>query len=178
MQLRNISAYVDLDNTVKLTAIMGPPTGQSWWWYSGLRGEDVGTKLSQNKAQLVDISPYIAPDGTLRFAVIMVGANEPYQWCWGLTGREVGQKLQASKMQLRNISAYVDLDNTVKLTAIMGPPTGQLLWWYWGQTAQQVSALLQQNKAVLTKISPYLDHGSLRFAIIMAPFGTSGASGP
>jgi hypothetical protein len=169
MQLRNISAYVDLDETVKLTAIMGPPTGQSWWWYWGQTGEQVGQLLAQNKAQLVDISPYIAPDGTLRFAVIMVGATgQAWWWYWGQTGDQVSALLQQNKAVLTKISPYWD-HGSLRFAIIMAPNVGQSWWWYWGQTAQDVEARLAQNRGHLTDIAPYVDQSdNLRFAVLMA----------
>jgi hypothetical protein len=168
MQLRNVSAYVDLDDSVKLTAVMGPPTGQSWWWYWGLSGADVASKLTQNKAQLVDISPYIAPDGTLQFAVVMVGeTGQAWWWYWGQTADQISALLQQNHAVLTKISPYWD-EGSLRFAVIMAPNVGQSWWWYWGQSPSQVAGLLQQNKAKLTDVAPYVDPSdNILFAVLM-----------
>jgi hypothetical protein len=172
MQLRNISAYVDLDNTVKFTAILGPSTGQSWWYW-GLSAPDLGAKLTENNARLIDLCPYVAPDGSLRFVAIMVGASgEAWWWYWGQTADQINSLLHQHKAVLTKISPYWD-NGSLRFAAIMAPDVGQKWWWYWGQSGQDVQAKLAANNAELTDIAAYVDQSdSLRFAVLMgAPTG-------
>jgi hypothetical protein len=169
MQLRNISAYVDLDNTVKFTAIMEPPTGESWWWYWGLSGQDLGAKLTANNARLTDLCPYVAPDGSLRFVAIMVGVSgKTWWWYWGQTADQIASLLQQHHAVLTKISPYWD-HGSLRFAVVMEPNVGQTWWWYWGQTGQDVGAILAKNKAELTDIAAYVDQAdNLRFAVLMA----------
>jgi hypothetical protein len=71
-------------------AVVMTPADQQWWWYWGQTASDVGNLLTQNKARLTDISPYVDVDGVLKFAVIMAPANQPWWWYWGQTASDVG----------------------------------------------------------------------------------------
>ncbi len=87
---------------------MEPAGTQGWWWYWGQTGAQVGQLLSENKAQLTDISPYIDVDGTLKFAVIMEPAGtQGWWWYWGQTGAQVGQLLSENKARLIALSPYL-----------------------------------------------------------------------
>jgi hypothetical protein len=55
--LTDISAYVDTDNTVKFVVVMAP-ANQTWWWYFG-DPAFIGQQLTQNKARMVTMSPYM-----------------------------------------------------------------------------------------------------------------------
>ena len=99
----------------------------------GADGQRVGQLLTQNKAMLTDISPYIDVDNTLKFAVIMAPANQEWWWYWGQTGEQVGQLLTQNKAMLTDISPYIDVDNTLKFAVIMAP-ANQEWWWYSGAT--------------------------------------------
>jgi Ricin-type beta-trefoil lectin domain-like len=143
---------------------MEPATKQ---WWVGLTADQVGQYLTQNKAQLTDISAYIDMDNQLRFAVIMTPGTGT-GWYYGYTGVQVGQQLTQSKSRLVTISAYVDTDNTLKFAFAM-VPADQTWWWYFGQTAAQVGELLTQNKAMLTDIGAYVDtDNTLKFVVVMA----------
>lgn len=175
MQLRNLSAYVDLDDNVKFTAILGPPNGEGWWYWDQT-AEQVGSLLQKNKAQLTDISPYVGPDGTLRFAVIMVPAKTEWWWYWGQTAEQIQPLLTKNKAGLAKISPYLE-HGALKFAVIMAPNVGQAGWW-WGQTPEQVGALQQKDKSVLTDIAAYVDYSDIapnvlvenvRFAVVMAP---------
>jgi hypothetical protein len=45
------------------------PADQTWWWYWGVTGDEVGALLTQNKAMLTDISAYVDVDKTLKFVL-------------------------------------------------------------------------------------------------------------
>jgi hypothetical protein len=144
------------------------PATEQWWWWVGLTAAQVGQYLTQNKAQLTDISAYIDTDHHLKFAVIMRPGTGT-GWYYGCTGAQVGQHLTQSKSRLATISAYVDTDNTVKFAFAM-VPVDQTSWWYFGETAAKVGELLTQNKAMLTDISAYVDtDNTLKFVVVMAP---------
>jgi len=59
-RLTDISAYVDVDNTVKYAVIMGP-VGSAWWWYADLNSDAVAQTLAANNARLTVLTPYLAP---------------------------------------------------------------------------------------------------------------------
>ena len=167
-RLTDISAYVDVDNTVKYAVIMAP-ADQEWWWYVGQTGDQVAQLLTQNNARLTDISAYVDVDNTVKYAVIMAPADQEWWWYVGQTGDQVAQLLTQNNARLTDISAYVDVDNTVKYAVIMAP-ADQEWWWYVGQTGDQVAQLLTQNNARLTDISAYVDvDNTVKYAVIMAP---------
>ncbi|MBV9144171.1 MAG: hypothetical protein JO115_25165 [Pseudonocardiales bacterium] len=85
-------------------AVIMAPADQEWWWYWGQTAEQVGQLLTQNKAMLTDISPYIDVNNTLKFAVIMAPANHEWWWYWGQTAEQVGQRLQANHARLTTLT--------------------------------------------------------------------------
>jgi hypothetical protein len=133
-------------------AIMAP-ANQTWWWTSDATAEQVGQYLTQNKARLTDITPYIDMNNTRKFAVVMAPADQTWWWYWGLTAEQVGQYLTQNKARLTDISPYIDLDNTLKFAVIMAP-ADQTWWWTSDATAGQVEQYFTQNKARLTAVAP------------------------
>jgi hypothetical protein len=59
-RLTDISAYGDVDGTLKFAVIMAP-ADQTWWWYWGPTADQVGQLLAQNKARLTVLTPYLTP---------------------------------------------------------------------------------------------------------------------
>jgi len=132
------------------------PADQEWWWYWGQTGEQVGQLLTQNKAMLTDISPYIDVDNTLKFAVIMAPVNQEWWWYPGLTGEQVTQLLTQNKAMLTDISPYIDVDNTLKFAVIMTAPVRSTWWWWGGLNSDEIIQKLNTNKARLIALTPYM----------------------
>jgi Ricin-type beta-trefoil lectin domain-like len=152
---------------LELATIMAP-ANQTWWWYTGVTGDQVGQLLTQNKAMLISMDAYVDADNTVKLAVVMEPATKQWWWWVGLTAAEVGQYLTQNKAQLTDISAYIDTDNQLKFAVIMGPGTGTG-WWY-GYTGSQVGQLLTENKARLATISAYVDvDNTVKFAFAAVP---------
>jgi hypothetical protein len=162
-----------VDNTLPsdFAVVMAPSDQQESWWYWGKTANDVGNLLTQNKARLTEIIPYIDPEGSLKFAVTMAPDDQQkWWWYWGKTGDDVLKLLQQNGARPTQISPYIDVDGALKFTVIMVADDQQKWWWYWGETGDDVGKLITQNKAKLTQFTPYIDpDGALKFVIIMAP---------
>jgi hypothetical protein len=162
-----------VDNTLpsNFAVIMVPDDQQESWWYWGQSADDVSKLLTQNKAMLTEIDPYVDPEGSLKFAVIMAPDDQQkWWWYWGKTADDVGKLLKQNDARPTQISPYLDPEGSLKFAVIMVPDDQQKWWWYWGETADDVGKLIKQNKAKLTQFTPYVDpDGTLKFVIIMAP---------
>ena len=164
----DVSAYIDVDNTVKFAVVM-TASSQKSWWYPDLTAGQVGQNLAANKAVVTDVSAYIDVDNTVKFAVVMTASSQKSWWYPDLTAGQVGQNLAANKAVLTDVSAYIDVDNTVKFAVVM-TASSQKSWWYPDLTADPdaVQQQLKANRAVLTAVSAYIDlDNTLKFAVVM-----------
>jgi hypothetical protein len=147
------SVEAQADRQLQLACIMAP-WNQSYWWYYGQTGQEVGQLLTQNNAMLTSINAYVDTDGAVKFAVVMEPANQRWWWWYGQTAQQVGQLLTQNNAMLTNISAYIDTDGTLKFVVVMVPAT-QAWWWYYGSPAF-IGQQLTQNNARMIAVSPYL----------------------
>ena len=138
---------------------MLPEDGQTWWWYYGVTGEQVGQYLTQNNAMLTDIDAYIDSDNSLKFIVTMAPATGTWWWWWGQTAAQVVNLLNQNHARLTKVSPYTDpSDNTLKFAVIMTPLAGaESSSWDYGLTGSQLGSLFQNLNAMPTQISAYTD---------------------
>jgi hypothetical protein len=71
-RLTDISAYTDVDGTVKFAVIMAP-ADQEWWWYPGLDGNGLAQTLNANHARLTALTPMPNPVIKLSFGPFGTG---------------------------------------------------------------------------------------------------------
>jgi hypothetical protein len=103
-----IRPYWD-QGSLRFAVIMTPNVGQRWWWYWGQTGEDIGAKLTENKAELTDIAAYVDQSNNLRFAALMASqTGAPWWWWCGLEASAISQKLSASKARPTVLTPYFD----------------------------------------------------------------------
>jgi Beta-lactamase enzyme family/Bacterial tandem repeat domain 1 len=106
-----------------------------WWWYYGLTGNQVSNKLSENKARLIHVQPYVV-NGATRFAVIMVNntGDQAREWYWGYgtTASNIGNHLSNKGTRLTDLETYFEGANkryafiSVKNS---GGDTNAWSWW-------------------------------------------------
>lgn len=157
---------------VEYAAIMLPEDGQTWWWYYGVTGEQVGQFLTQNNAMLTDIDAYIDSDNSVKFIVTMAPATGTWWWWWGQTEAQIIDLMYQNHARMTTISPYTDpSDNTLRFAVIMTPFTGAALeWWTMGETGSSLGSELQKFNLMPTQISAYTDvDGSVKLAALGQP---------
>lgn len=146
---------------VRLVKNSGAYAVPGWWWYYGLTFQQVGQYLTQNNARLIDLEPYDAGGGVIRFAAVMVSQNAPTgrEWYW-LVGVQPSQITAQINSGGTNHNRLIDLDTYVeggvtKYTAVFVANTGadsKAWWWYYNITAAQVSSALSANNGRLVDL--------------------------
>ena len=167
--MTDVSAYIDVDNTVKFAVVM-TASSQKSWWYPDLTAGQVGQNLAANKAVLTDVSAYIDVDNTVKFAVVMTASSQKSWWYPDLTADPdaVQQQLKANRAVLTAVSAYIDLDNTLKFAVVMTASNQQQWWWYTGFDSGEITGQVSNLKARVALLAPHLPpmSGALRAAFI------------
>lgn len=125
---------------------------RSWWWYYGLTGADIGTKLAANGGRLIDIEPYSTSAG-VRYAIVMVKntgvAAKTWKYFYNVPLATITNYAATNAMRV------VDIDRNpgeTNFSAILIKNTGvdQKGWWhYYNATPAQISSLLTTNNARL-----------------------------
>ena len=174
-RLTSLSAYVDVDDTVKFGVVM-VADGQQSWWYAGLTADQVSEHLTANDARLTCLSAYVDVDDTVKFGVVMVADGQQSWWYAGLTADQVSEHLTANNARPTSLSAYLDVDNTVKFAvAMIAGSDPNCVWYPTSLTADptdpsgSVAATLKANPgAFLESVSAYTDLDNiLKCAVVM-----------
>lgn len=173
-RLTSLSAYVDIDGTVKFGVVMVADQQQSWW-YADLTAEQVSEHLTANDARLTNISAYVDIDNTLMFAVAMIAGSDPNcVWYPSLTADpnnpsgSVGATLKANPGAfLESVSAYIGLDNILKCAVVMTLGGQQQTWWYDSLEDAEISEIVSPSEQVAL-LSAHLPPttGTIRAAFI------------
>ena len=127
--------------TVRMVKNTGTYAVPGWWWYYGLTFNDVVAKVNANGARLIDIEPYDAGGGIIRYAVVMVSNT-------GTAARDWAYLINVSSSQISsqiNLGyRLIDLDiDGANYSAVFVKNTGTdaKAWQWWlNQSAASVSA--------------------------------------
>ncbi|MEC7584179.1 MAG: hypothetical protein VYE77_07660, partial [Planctomycetota bacterium] len=84
--MRLVDIEVESASPLRFTATYTGNSGayaSAYWWYAGLTGAQVSSRLTTNQARLIDLEAYDDGNGNTRFACIMVpntGSNNKAWW--------------------------------------------------------------------------------------------------
>ncbi len=125
---------------------------RSWWWYYGLTGADIATKLSANSGRLIDIEPYSTSAGT-RYAIVMVGntgaAAKTWKYYYNVPLATITTYASANNMRV------IDIDRNpgeTNFSAVLIKNLGVDAkgWWhYYNVTPAQITSYINTNNARL-----------------------------
>ncbi len=173
MLKQNKARLLDVDpylanGVLRFAAVMVPNTGNkavSWWWYYGQTPQQLGEKLDQHKARLVDIESYRDGNKT-HYAAIMVSNQGPKatDWWWyhGQTAAQVTQRISQHHARLLDVERHGSGENQ-RFDIILVPNTGSSAvrwWWYYGLSGQQLLEASRRHGARLFDIEPSQDGAS------------------
>ncbi len=150
--------------TVRMVANSGSyaaPGG--WWWYHGLTAAGVTAALNANSARLIDLEPYDAGGGVIRFAAVMVanGGTAARAWSWlhGVSAAQIGAHLTTSGHRIIDLDHYFE-GGVKKYTAVMVANTGadSKAWQYWfDQTPSQIANKVSSFSGRIVKLDRQID---------------------
>ena len=173
-QARIIDLEIDfVDGAKRYTAVMVSNTGsaaKSWWYYSQLTFSQVGEKISQNGARLIDLDTYWHDNQRYYNAVMIANTGVDAMSWWyysGLSASEVSEKLSQNRARITDIEVRYIASDGPRFVVVMERSEGETWWWYYGKTMNEVADLTAQNGARVIDIGPYDTSAGKRFAVVM-----------
>jgi len=132
-----------------------------WWWYVGVTSEQLATLLSQNGARLIDLEPFDAGGGAIRFAAVMVsnaGASaRSWWWYHGVSSAQISDVLAGRR--LIDLDSYVE-NGAKRYTAVMIANSGGDFenWeWWLNQTTSGIKSKVQAFGGRVVKLDRQSD---------------------
>lgn len=150
--------------TVRMVANTGSyaaPGG--WWWYTGLTASGVTSALNANTARLIDLEPYDAGGGVIRYAAVMVSntgtAARGWSWLVGVSSSQIASHVTATGQRIVDLDHYTE-GGVKKYTAVLVANTGAdaKSWQYWfNQTSSQVTSRVSGFSGRVVKLDRQSD---------------------
>lgn len=144
--------------TVRMVRNAGAYGVSGWGWWYNQTAADVQAKLAQNNGRLIDIEPYDAGGGVIRYAIVMVSnAGAAFRVSSVLTARtaaEIDAHIDATGHRLIDLDHYY-IGGLKRYTAITVANVGSdaKAWqWYLNQTPAQVSARVAAFNGRIVKL--------------------------
>jgi microsomal dipeptidase-like Zn-dependent dipeptidase len=170
-RLVSFKAYDIGGGQIRFAAAMIANSGvdaKAWWYYAGLRGEDITRLVQTNNARLTSLQSYESNGQTL-YAVIMISntGTDGKSWWWyaNIAASDIGRNLTTNKARLLDITSSGNGNfNAVMESCATNCPAW---WWYVGQSGDQILAEAQSKNARIITSDTYPGCGSYCFAAVM-----------
>jgi hypothetical protein len=122
--------------TVRMVKNSGAYAVPGWWWYYGKTFREIGSLLGTKNARLIDLEPYDAGGGVIRYAAVMVSNTGPAARAWsylsGVTSTQITNHINASGHRLIDLDTYF-VGSSKYYSAVFVANTGsdfkQWQWW-------------------------------------------------
>ncbi len=152
----------------RFSAVLQRHPGVVHWWYFGLSGEEVGSRLLEHGAVPVSLVSY-RENRSVRFAVVMQSRPAVHWWYFGLSADDLGRKLDEHQAMAVDITAC-DIGGQLRFAAILVPRGQAGFWWYYGLTEAEIGARVDHDGGRLRCIRAYDTAQGTRYVIgIVAP---------
>lgn len=149
--------------SVRMVKNSGAYAVSGWWWYHGLTFAEIQTKLNANTARLIDLQPYDAGGGQIRFAAVMVSNTGSAARAWGYLGgvssAQISTYLSSSGQRLVDLDSYVE-NGVKKYTMVSVANTGAdaKAWQWWlNQTPADIAAKVNAFSGRIVKLDRQAD---------------------
>lgn len=149
-RLTDIEVHSIVNGAPRFTATMVRNSGAyavpGWWWYYGLTLGGVSAKVNENNGRLVDLDPYDAGGGKIRYAAIMVsntGSAARGWWYYsGVSANKISQYLDANNGRIIDLDTYyVGSSKRYSVVMVHNSGSDSKAWeWWLNQTASGVNA--------------------------------------
>lgn len=161
-RLTELEVYSVSGGVPRFTVRMVPNSGAyavpGWWWYYGLTAAQVGTYLSNNNGRLIEVEPYDAGGGTIRFAVVMVSntgsAARAWSYLMGVSSSQISSHISNSGHRMTDIDSYTE-GGVKKYTAAFVANTGAdaKSWQWWiNQTPASIASKVSSFQGRIVKL--------------------------
>jgi beta-lactamase class A len=166
--------------TVRMVRNSGSYAVPGWWWYYGLTFSQVGSLLSSNNARLIDLEPYDAGGGAIRYAAVMVSNTGVTARAWsylsGVNSTQISSHLSSSGHRLVDIdNYYVGTTKFYSVVAVANTGADAKSWQWWvNQSTASVASRVNSFSGRIVKLDRNRD-GSYNF-IQVNNTGTNGSA--
>lgn len=122
--------------SVRMVRNAGAYAVPGWWWYHGLTFSQVQAQVAANNARLIDLEPYDAGGGTIRYAAVMVSNTGTTARAWsylgGATSSQIATHLANSGHRLVDLDAYYSgTTRRYSIVAVANTGTDARSWQWW-----------------------------------------------
>jgi hypothetical protein len=134
--------------TVRMVRNSGAYAVPGWWWYFGQTFTQIGQKLDENNARLIDLEPYINSSGALRYAAVMVsntgGAARAWTYLSGVSSTQISSHIDRTGHRLIDLDTYfIGPAKFYSAVFVANTGTDAKSWQWWlNQTSSGVSSRL------------------------------------
>jgi hypothetical protein len=149
--------------SVRMVANSGAYAVPGWWWYYGLTAADLATQLNANNGRLIEVTPYDAGGGVIRFAAIMVSntgnAARAWSYLMGVSSAQISTHLSQSGHRLIDLDSYMEggvKKYTAALVANTGADAKNWQWWL-NQTPASIATKVKDFKGRIVKLDRQAD---------------------
>ena len=134
--------------TVRMVRNSGVYAVPGWWWYFGQTFAEIGQRLTTHNARLIDLEPYDAGGGVIRYAAVMVSNTGAAARAWwylsGVNSSQIATHITNTGARLIDLDTYF-IGVTKFYSAVFVANTGAdaKAWQWWlNQTAASVTSRL------------------------------------
>jgi hypothetical protein len=127
----------------------GAYAAPSWWWYYGMTFSQITTKLLTNHARLLDLEPYDAGGGVVKYATVMVANTDTFlrssSYLTGVTVSQIQAHITNTGHRMINLNAYQSGANTLYSAVFVANTGADHKDWQWllNVKAADIDAQLQ-----------------------------------
>jgi beta-lactamase class A len=157
--------------SVRMIANSGAYAVPGWWWYYGLTAAQVSSYVNANNGRLIEVEPYDAGGGQIRFAVVMVSntgaAARAWTYLMGVSSSQISTHIANTGHRMIDIDSYTE-GGVKKYTAAFVANTGTdaKTWQWWlNQSPASIASKLSSFQGRIVKLERQAD-GSYNFIMV------------
>jgi beta-lactamase class A len=157
--------------TVRMVANSGAYAVPGWWWYVGQTLAQLQAKVAANNGRIIEIEPYDAGGGVIRYAAVMVSntgiSARAWSWLVGVSSADISTHLSNSGHRLIDLDSYME-NGVKKYTAVMVANTGAdaKSWQWWlNQTPASIATKVGAFNGRIVKLDRQVD-GSYNVVLV------------
>ncbi|GAB3388987.1 serine hydrolase [Lysobacter fragariae] len=149
--------------TVRMVKNSGSYGTSGWWWYYGLTFAQVGSYLTANSARLIDMEPYDAGGGAIRYAVVMVPNTGTAARAWGylsgVTEAQISSYITSSGQRIVDLDSYYSGGvKRYSMVSVANTGTDAKAWQFWfNQSTASVSSRISAFSGRVVKLDRNAD---------------------
>lgn len=133
--------------TVRMVKNSGTYAVPGWWWYYGQTFSQISALLTANNARLIDLEPYDAGGGAIRYAAVMVSntgtAARNWWYMSGVNSTQINDRINLGYRLIDLDTYFVGASKFYSAVFVLNSGTDAKSWQWWlNQTAAGVASKL------------------------------------